>query len=174
MEERKFEVRVYKIWYEDAPDDFYVGSTKEKRLANRMSSHRKDGQFGKPCKISQLIHEKGVDFEYVQLASCFVSNSDERRMFEQQWIDKLKPTLNQKRAFTDMKEYRKVYSREYYHTTAKCKQQARAKSQYSNTKDIRTCICGLQYNYGYSSSKHNHYNSKHHIEYVLSLPFFNL
>jgi len=173
MEERKYEVKVYKIWYDDDPEEFYVGSTKEKRLANRMSKHRQDGKNGKHCKISQLIHEKGNDFEYVQLASCLVSNSDERRMFEQQWIDKLKPTLNQKRAFTDMKEWKKNYSREYYHTTAKCKQQIRSKLQYSMTKDIRTCICGLEYNYGHSSSRYKHYNSEHHTEYVSGLPIFN-
>jgi len=60
-----------------------------------------------------------------------VSNKDEQRMFEQQWIDKLKPTLNQNRAYgmdidrykerqkeyiqrPEVKQKKKEYAREYH------------------------------------------------------------
>ena len=41
------------------------------------------------------------------------------------------------------------------------------------TKDMRTCICGKKYNYGRKDARDYHYNSNHHIEFVLGLPFFH-
>ena len=173
MEDGKYEIKIYKIWYDDDPDEFYIGSTKEQRLSNRMTAHRRDGNNNKPCRISQLIHTKGNDFQYVQIASCMVSSSDEQRLFEQHWIDRLKPPLNQRRAHTDMKEYKKKYMREYYHTTKKVKQARYSKAKYETTKDIRTCICGVEYNYGFLSARYQHFRSKGHQNYVQGLPFFN-
>ena len=113
MEIYTYQIKVYKIFWDDDPN-FYIGSTKEKRLSNRMTAHRRDALAGKPCRVSQMIKKKG-GCNYVQIASCMVANRDEQRIFEQHWIDTLRPTLNQKRAYTDMKAYKRKYMREYYH-----------------------------------------------------------
>jgi hypothetical protein len=166
----QYEVKAYKIWYDDEPDEFYIGSTKERLISKRVSKHRSDGYIGRNSAIAQLIHKKGSDFNYVQIDSCMVSNSDQRRMFEQYWIDKLKPTLNQKRAHSIRKEYRRQYSREYYHKTGKVKQQEYAKNKYKNSK--RTCICGYIYLDNQLQAQ-KHYNSEWHIEFVKGLPISN-
>jgi hypothetical protein len=125
-----YEIKVYKIWWEDTPEDFYIGSTKHDALSKRMSCHRKDAKRGRTPKIQQTMREKGYDFKYCLIASCMVSNKDEQRLFEQQWIDKLNPTLNDRRAHTtieqvkqrqkaykqkpEVKQMAKEYQKEYY------------------------------------------------------------
>jgi hypothetical protein len=118
MEESKYKIKVYKIWYEDAPDEIYIGSTKESRLSNRMTWHRRDAR-GRTSKIYQTIRRKGNDFKYCLIASCMVSCMEEQRMFEQEWIDKMKPTLNMIRAYAsedDKKNTNRVAQIKYKQT----------------------------------------------------------
>jgi hypothetical protein len=90
----KYRINAYKIWYTDNPNEIYVGSTKES-LAKRMTGHRCASRRGKTTRICQIMREKGeTNFEYVLLGSHDVYNKDEQRMYEQTWIDQLKPSLN--------------------------------------------------------------------------------
>lgn len=95
-----YEVRAYKIFWDDC-DDTYVGATKA-TLAKRMAGHRIycRKQVGEiPYELYRVMAEKGDrNFKYVLVATRMVSNSDEKRRFEQEWIDKLKPSLNMFRA----------------------------------------------------------------------------
>ena len=92
--ENLYPTHAYKIWYADAPEDLYVGSTKE-RLSRRMTAHRAAARKGEPPLIYQTMRAKGVNnFEYRLLGSCMVRNMDEQRMYEQTWMDRLNPTLN--------------------------------------------------------------------------------
>ena len=108
-----YEVKVYKIWWEDEPEEFYIGATKEKGLSYRMRNHRCRARKGGSSRIHSTMRRKGFDFKYIQLASCEVSNKDESNSFEQQWINKLKPTLNMKDAYineTTEKEKKRDYN----------------------------------------------------------------
>ena len=58
---KEYTIKVYKIWYEDCPEEFYIGSTKEKHLSERMSTHRKDCRKGNTSKIYNLMREKGIN-----------------------------------------------------------------------------------------------------------------
>jgi hypothetical protein len=92
--ENLYPTHAYKIWYADAPDELYVGSTKE-RLSRRMTAHRAAARKGEPPLIYQTMRAKGVNnFEYRLLGTCMVRNMDEQRMYEQSWMDRLNPTLN--------------------------------------------------------------------------------
>jgi hypothetical protein len=199
----EYKIQVYKIWYEDEPDEFYIGSTKKKRLSQRMAGHRDAVKRGKTSTIYNLMRTKGVDdFKYVLIASCMVTCREEQLQFEQQWIDTLKPTLNSNRAYNS-EGYNKEYNKDYYKNNKnyfkeynelnkeRRKQQCKKANQkfignkeylqkrrekydiqknkeyYEKIKDIRTCICGKQYNYGRKSSRTEHYNSKRHTEYAL-------
>ena len=112
-----YPINVYKIWYADAPEDVYVGSTKE-RLCKRMSAHRTDSRRGKPARIYQVMREKGdTNFQHCLLGTCMVRNKDEQRLYEQTWIDRLNPTLNSIRAYISeehKKENHKEHNKEYY------------------------------------------------------------
>ena len=105
-----YEIRCYKIWWENNPEaGEYVGSTKE-TLAKRMTAHRRDVKKGKTQKIFEAIRKHGR-FQYIMLESCMVNSNDEKRMREQEWIDELKPSLNMYRAFLNDDD-RKQDSRE--------------------------------------------------------------
>ena len=185
----EYQIQVYKIWYADAPDDFYIGSTKL-RLSARMAKHRSKVRSGSTSKLYTLMREKGINnFEYVLVATCMVRSVDEQRQFEQQLISELKPTLNTNRAFIteeQRKEAQKEYDtkpgvkakkKEYYakpEYKANKKEYNKGYEAQPETKQKRkeyresirrTCICGVIYrsNSYYSQT---HYNSKHHIDYV--------
>ena len=124
-----YEIKVYKIWYSDAPDDIYVGSTKHDRLSKRMKTHRSDAtKVVRTSLIYRTMREKGVNnFEYCLLGSCLVSNKDEQRQFEQSYIERLKPTLNTNRAYSteeDSKQKKKEYDQ-----TLEAKQKKKERSQ---------------------------------------------
>ena len=94
-------INVYKIWWEDEPDEFYVGSTKKTYLSARMSKHRTDCRKGGMSKLYVKMREKGSNsFQYVLLGWSMVSSFDEQRMVEQSYISRLNPTLNSCRAHT--------------------------------------------------------------------------
>ena len=135
----EYEIKVYKIWYSDAPNDIYVGSTK-RTIAQRMGDHRLMANKGTSLIYRTMI-EKGVNnFEYCMLGSCMVSNKDEQRMFEQSYIDRLKPILNMYRAYStedDYKQKKKEYKqkpevkqkKKEYEQTLEAKQKAKDRRQ---------------------------------------------
>ena len=95
-----FKVNVYKIWWEHDPETTYVGITGQ-TLSQRMSCHRSMARQGINTKVYQHMREHGIDcFKYVLLESSMVSCHDEKAKLEQEWIDKLKPTLNMMNAWT--------------------------------------------------------------------------
>lgn len=192
----QYEIKCYKIWYEDAPDDFYIGSTKLS-LSRRMVEHRMSVKKGRDSLIYRTMREKGVKvFKYCLLGSCTVSNSDEQRMFEQSYIDSMQPTLNSHRAYISVEgqkqhniEYRKKAvvhitkkNKEYYaKNKQKMNQQKKGyyqknaeqskqqmKEYYHRSKDIRLCVCGGKYNYGHKSQRLTHYNSQQHTDFVVN------
>jgi hypothetical protein len=172
----EYKIQVYKIWYEDEPNEFYIGSTKQK-LAYRMAGHRCSVKLGKTSTIYNWMRTKGVDdFKYVLIASCMVTCREEQLQFEQQWIDTLKPTLNSNRAYRTEEEEKKqrrkamekfIGNKEYLQKRRENYDSQKNKDYFDKIRDIRTCICGKQYNYGRKSSRTEHYNSKRHTEYAL-------
>ena len=111
--EPSYEIKAYKIWYEDEPEQFYIGSTK-RNLSVRMGDHRRGAKFGKAYRLYDVMRAKGVNsFKYVMLGSCLVSNMDQQRMYEQKYIDMLKPTLNSIRAWDHLNEDRSEYMKRY-------------------------------------------------------------
>ena len=95
----EYKINVYKIWWEDEPESFYVGSTKN-TLSKRMSRHRAGCRAGGVQRLYQVMREKGINsFQYVLLGWSMVSSFDEQRMIEQSYISRLNPTLNSRKAF---------------------------------------------------------------------------
>jgi hypothetical protein len=179
-----YKIRVYKIWYEDCPEEFYIGSTKETHLSERMTEHRKSCRKGKGANLYIRMREKGInEFKYVQIAWANVSSKEEQRQIEQTYIDQLKPTLNMIRAFRS-EEYLKEYTikkKQKYRKEHKEQLSEKSKEYYQehkehitdynkhyreNAKNMRTCICGTEYNIGKKYNIEKHFQSKKHQEHV--------
>jgi hypothetical protein len=54
------------------------------------------------------MRENGLDFRYILLESYDVDSIDEQRQKEQIWIDRLKPDLNSKRAYSTEEDYKNM------------------------------------------------------------------
>ena len=128
----EYEIKVYKLWYSDAPDAMYIGSTK-RTIAQRMGDHRLAATKGvRTALIYKTMREKGVNnFEYCMLGSCMVSDKDQQRMFEQSYIDRLKPTLNMRSAYIheDDRKQVAIYYRIEYRQTPGFKQKEKERHQ---------------------------------------------
>jgi hypothetical protein len=133
----QYEIKVYKIWYEDAPEEFYIGSTKHDALSKRMSVHRKNVKTGGKSKLYQLIRSKGGGFLYSQIALCMVSCKDEQRAFEQHWIDKLNPTLNSNRAYGVDIERCKQMKKEYEQRPERKQKKKERMKEYNQRPEIK-------------------------------------
>jgi len=128
-----YPINAYKIWYADAPEDLYVGSTQE-RLCKRMGAHRSASRRGVGSRIYQVMRAKGdTNFQYCLLGSCMVRNKDEQRKREQTYIDRLKPCLNSNRAFCTI-EQRKAYLKEYHKKPCNKKRMRAYQKEYYKVK----------------------------------------
>ena len=114
----EYKTSAYKIWWGDDPENIYVGGTKQ-TLSRRMTVHRDDARKGKGKKnmLYDVMRTKGYNFEYKLLGSKMVTCVDEERQFEQEWIDRLHPSLNQNRAHG----YDVVRNRERQNSPVHCK-----------------------------------------------------
>lgn len=184
-----YETRVYKIWYEDTPEEIYIGSTKNK-LSTRMKNHRCAARRGDQPQVYQTMRAKGINnFKYAQIASCMVSNKDEQRAFEQQMMEKLKPTLNMNKAYLSdeaRKQYYAKYQQQHpekkniyfqtpewkeyqreYHSKYKLDNQDKLNA-YSKeyNKSIRVnCACGGRY-IDMPSHRNKHFQSNLHTKFT--------
>ena len=96
-------VKVYKIFnhVDETDKEFYVGSTKQKYLANRWGNHTSCCKKGLNRKLYNHMREKGIEnFKCIQLHSEEIDDKDidTQRALEQKYVDELKPTLNMNNA----------------------------------------------------------------------------
>jgi len=89
---------IYKIFKNDDINEFYIGSTNN--ISSRKSAHRKNvnNRVGKRywCKLYHYIRLNGnwSNFSIEVLENGVCDNARDMRVKEQEFIDKLKPTLN--------------------------------------------------------------------------------
>jgi len=102
---------VYKI---EIGDEIYIGSTIEK-LKRRQTNHN-SFRKSQNCKL----YRKANDFNIkkiicIPLEEKEIENEEEIRLLEQEYIDKLKPSLNSQIAYTGLtkQEYKKHYNKTY-------------------------------------------------------------
>ena len=137
--------KIYKV-VDSTYSDFYIGSTTQHFLCNRMASHRinykywRDGKYAN-SSVFKLFEKYGLEnckIELVELYPC--KNIDELRQREGYWI-KREPCINKRIAGrSDL---------EYYHDT---------KGKY---KQVITCdVCGSRQRLG---DKARHLKSQKHI-----------
>ncbi len=107
----KYTISCYKLWWQENDRDLYVGSTKQ-ALSMRMAGHRQLCKTGMQIKLYEAMRINGLDFHYVLLESYEINSRDQQMKWEQHWIDKLSPNLNQIRAYCTVK-YRKQYVKQY-------------------------------------------------------------
>jgi hypothetical protein len=115
---------IYKIFWSDDPDNFYIGST-SRTLSWRMAEHRRDAKNGSDRNIYKMIREKGYNFEYELIATKIVAITDQKRALEQKYIRKLKPPLNMCKSYLT-KEEKRTYMETYRKTYDRTKEKAKA------------------------------------------------
>ena len=102
--------KIYIIYCEDeGVDEFYVGSSID--LKGRVSDHKSccnninDKHYN--LKIYSYIRDNfgWNNFTVKTLERYSCKNKTELRMKEQEWIDKLKPTLNSQKAYCSTEQY---------------------------------------------------------------------
>ena len=89
---------IYKIMDKTNNEEFYIGSTN--RLSSRKSHHKKNvhNKVSKKywCKLYQYIRANGdwENFDFIVLEAGTCEDKTYIKQKEQEYIDKMKPTLN--------------------------------------------------------------------------------
>ena len=157
---------VYKI---QIGSDFYIGSTKQK-LSQRAAEHNRQIINGNKSPFYKFCRENDIKkVECIQLERINCNDREELYILEQEWIDKLNPTLNKLRVRTDRKEYVKQLLiknkerikewRDKYNSIYYQKNKDRLATKY-------TCICGKKLSY---SGKSAHEKTKKHLKIVAEI-----
>jgi len=108
-----YPIKCYKIWWEEKPEiGEYVGSTKQK-LSVRMVNHRQSAKKNQSGKIYDAMRSYGGAFKYVLLGEYPVENYEQQRMYEQKWMDELKPALNMIRSYKTVEDHKQEQQRSY-------------------------------------------------------------
>ena len=167
--------KIYKIVSEQT-ELFYVGSTAQLYLCNRMSVHKchyksfVDGIGKKQSSAGEIL--KYDDAKIVLLESFSCNSKDELHAREQFWMD-LTPDLivNKLKAYVgdDKEQYYSEMNRNNYYlnrearlkTVHKYREENKEKIQ-AYQREINQCDCGMEYT---SSHYNRHCKSKRHQEY---------
>ena len=113
--------KIYQIINSKTPD-IYVGSTARNTLAERMSEHRNIAKNKLYNERIVYISMRAIGIEHfniILLEDYPSENKDQLRMKEQEWIQKLNPILNDRRAFRSEEEkmkYQLDYNKIYFNT----------------------------------------------------------
>jgi len=110
-------ITIYKLQDINNPEQFYIGSTSN--LNARLSQHK--GCLKRPCKnhfpLYKYINNCGWDNIQCSILSTFESvDGILPREFEQKYLDKYNPPLNERRAFNnpdEKEQFRKDYMKDY-------------------------------------------------------------
>jgi hypothetical protein len=174
-----YSISIYKVWLETNPELFYIGSSKSK-LSTRMAGHRQKARQGRTSLIYQTMRDKGINnFSCVLVETHNVGNSDEQRQKEQECIVRLKPPLNEHRAYATEEEKKQqqrecdIRFRENPNNKEKIKayrkqDYERHKQAYLNRAAERTlCECGKMI---LTNSTKRHIETKSHRQKVARAP----
>jgi hypothetical protein len=95
-------IKIYAI--EDINDNIYIGSTKQKYLAQRLQAHKYDKKMCKYCSSSKLNLDYCIIYE---LEKC---EEKDRKEKEQYWKDNTE-CVNERNIIFDQKAYIKKYQK---------------------------------------------------------------
>jgi len=161
--------------------DFHIRKIAHKSVCNNVKSE------GYNYEVYKFIRENGGydnwDFEILETAN--LENEKEASNLERYWIEKLKPSLNERlpaQTPEELAEYHKVYNRirhrkkmedpEYrkkkYETNKKRSEDPEVKKKEAATKKEQiTCVCGAIHTRG---GKSQHIKTEKHKEYLKNNP----
>lgn len=106
--------RVYKMYFRDAPEDIYVGSTSQTLLV-RMQNHKNAAKYETNKKSNWFEYLRSQDLSLLRielLEEVKMNNKQDLLLVEDRYIRELKPKFNMVRAHLTTEE-KKAYLKEY-------------------------------------------------------------
>jgi len=175
--------KVYAIRSHQTPD-VYIGTTTQ-TLAQRLGGHRTDYARYKAGKFRYVTSFELLNYidHYIELLEnypCRDKNELERKEGEyirsMECVNKFIPGRTRKEWLVDNKEHVSRYREQYrennkseihqYYENDKENNHRKMKQYYVAKKNVRTCICGSQYNAGHTGTKTDHFNTNKHTNWV--------
>lgn len=156
--------------------ELYIGSTTN--FSRRKCEHKTDcnnkNKKSYNYRVYQFIRDNGgwSNFDMVQIEQYNATDKNSLHARERYWLEQLKPSLNcnipsrtRKQWFVDNRDTRLAYTKQYNQQNKAARLEYR-KQHYQKIKEMRTCVCDSEYDYGNISSRNQHFRSSKHTEYV--------
>ena len=144
--------------------ELYIGSTTN--FSRRKCQHKtscnniKSKEYN--FNVYQFIRANGgwVNFDMVQIEQYNATDKHSLHARERYWIEELKPSLNccipsrtRNERYQDNRDTNLTQMKKYN----------------QQIKEMRTCVCGGEYNFGKSDARNKHFRSKKHNNYITAL-----
>lgn len=165
MDTTMSKITIYKLDWGDSKES-YIGSTVNLQNTIRILKKREKIPSVKTKMIEMAVKDK--NFTWTVLAEVTGSKAKLQRV-KQEWIDRLKPSLNVARVYTDdierekhLKAYRRKYDRDH----------RKERTAYMNRwfqKSIVQCHCGGQYRNATKTFRTQHFNTQKHKRFKNSI-----
>ena len=169
---------IYKIICKDENiKEMYIGSTFN--LNQRINEHKRHYKYdrSKDIKLYKFIKDfDNFKFEILETFECETKRQKEQK--EQEYMDKLLPTLNTQKAYIT-EEFKKERDKKNskLHYAENKEQELLNRKKYQERPEIKqkikdrrsqkiNCECGISYTFGHRS---RHLKSKKHTNYLLTL-----
>jgi hypothetical protein len=147
MEKKKepFDITIFRVYHQTEPDVQYVGRAR-KKLEYVFHDLKKDLLTGRKRAKTHFLRtmaEKGVDnFRIETLETVRCATNEDAQKKHQEWLDKLKPSLNQnRRAYNSLDNYlgkpKQKKAVEEKRATLKARNQRRNKKKTEKRKEKR-------------------------------------
>ena len=120
------EIKIYKLSVQGDNNNFYIGSSRQAD-GERFRGHKSSFKTEKNRKVYKYFAEKGGEIKEEVLARYNAPKS-QQLIIEQEWLDKLKPTLNSCRAYTPPEVREQLRQKRYWGEKLN-KQQKREKKE---------------------------------------------
>ena len=171
---------IYKI-VSNNPDikDCYVGSSTN--FKQRKADHKKNCNSEKSKKynlnVYKFIRDNGgwENWSMVQIEPYPCNTKRELESRERHHFEQLNANLNSQNPSRTPKEYKQdnreaiLAQKKQYRQDNRDTILAYMKQYKKDKKEMRTCVCGSTYNYGFSANRNEHFSSKKHNNYVAAI-----
>jgi hypothetical protein len=156
--------------------DAYIELLEEYPCDNKQQLLRREGQLIREnnCVNKRVAGRSGKEWreenkEYIKIKDRekYLKNADKIKERSKQYrINNADYVKDQQKQYSIKNKDKKAdYCKEWYKNNKET-QKAKMREVYNNTKDIRTCVCGVEYNYDIKQRRKKHYSSKFHIDWV--------
>jgi hypothetical protein len=156
--------------------DSYIELVEEFKCENKEQLNRREGEIQRSMEcVNKYIagrttlerYQENKENISVSMKQYYIDNKEEILTHRKKYYTDNKETIStRKKQYVQDNKDKIASRRKQYKRDNKEAILASAKQYYQEKKEMRTCICGTEYNCGVNQKRNNHYATKTHQKHI--------